>query len=139
MKRLRYSIYLLIALLFSAAARLLTACSDSYEEDPVADWAATLNLSLQTGSLTTRGDTDEPDPESYIDTLNLFGYADTTAQPVYTRKVAIGSDQAKTLKLSVSSTQLEALFPDGATTCTFTPWQTSAIPLPRWRASRSAS
>jgi hypothetical protein len=119
MKRLRYSIFLLIALLFSAAARLLTACSDSYEEDPVADWAATLNLSLQTGSLTTRGDTDEPDPESYIDTLNLFGYADTTAQPVYTRKVTIGSDQAKTLKLSVSSTQLEALFPDGATTCTF--------------------
>lgn len=119
MKRLRYSIFLLIILLFSAAAGLLTACSDSYEEDPVADCAATLNLSLQTGSLTTRGDTDEPDPECYIDTLNLFGYADTTAQPVYTRKVAIGSDQAKTLKLSVSTTQLEALFPDGATTCTF--------------------
>jgi hypothetical protein len=95
----------------------MSACSD--DEGEFAGKQGTLTLQLSSGSLTavTRADVDH---ESYIDDVDLFFYpggSESEAAAFAIRNISVGSN-SKSYTANLTASQLNAIFPDGATTCT---------------------
>jgi hypothetical protein len=95
----------------------MSACSD--DEGDFAGKQGTLTLQLSSGSLTavTR---DGVDHESYIDDVDLFFYpggSESEAAAFAIRNISVGSN-SKSYTANLTASQLNAIFPDGATTCT---------------------